>query len=371
MEKKKALLSIKDLKVKFHVRGRVLTAIRGVSLDIYENESIAIVGESGSGKSVFTKTFAGMLDSNGFISDGQIIYDDQELADTTVVLNSSAKKLIERAVSELNESSKLELGASIYQKIEALKAEKASKEDISEEEKAKIEQLLTDLKHKKNETYNLKLTLDSKLEKSKINEVAADLKAIDQKIKDLETELKNKQKIAKESLAKDEQYMSNYHSQLTSLESQYEKETQGTISDKVKSRNEIIAKEIYLSIGRYSFRKRTKMFHDLLHVLQTAMKEGRDLFDEEVRNRVFDEVTFRVKYLDETKDRLHGTCVLNLAKIKDEKDWIQIRGAKIATVFQDPMTSLNPIITIGKQITSVIMKHQQVSSSKQEQKRWT
>ena len=79
MEDKKVLLSVKDLIVKFHVRGRVLTAIRGVSLDIYENESIAIVGESGSGKSVFTKTFAGMLDSNGFIDNGKIIFSDEEL----------------------------------------------------------------------------------------------------------------------------------------------------------------------------------------------------------------------------------------------------------------------------------------------------
>ena len=61
MEDKKVLLSIKDLQVKFRVRGKRLTAIRGVSLDIYENESIAIVGESGSGKSVFTKTFAAMV----------------------------------------------------------------------------------------------------------------------------------------------------------------------------------------------------------------------------------------------------------------------------------------------------------------------
>ena len=41
MEDKKVLLSVKDLEVKFRVRGRILTAIRGISLDIYENESIA------------------------------------------------------------------------------------------------------------------------------------------------------------------------------------------------------------------------------------------------------------------------------------------------------------------------------------------
>ena len=38
MEKKNVLLSVKDLEVKFRVRGRILSAIRGVSLDIYEDE---------------------------------------------------------------------------------------------------------------------------------------------------------------------------------------------------------------------------------------------------------------------------------------------------------------------------------------------
>ena len=37
MEDKKVLLSIHNLEVKFRVRGRILTAIRGVDLDIYEN----------------------------------------------------------------------------------------------------------------------------------------------------------------------------------------------------------------------------------------------------------------------------------------------------------------------------------------------
>ena len=53
-EERKVLLSVEDLWVKFKVRGRTLTAIRGISLDMYEHEAIAIVGESGSVKSVFT-----------------------------------------------------------------------------------------------------------------------------------------------------------------------------------------------------------------------------------------------------------------------------------------------------------------------------
>ena len=70
---KEAVLSARDIIVEFTVRDRVLTAIRNVSLDLYDGETLAIVGESGSGKSVFTKTFTGMLDKNGNISQGQII----------------------------------------------------------------------------------------------------------------------------------------------------------------------------------------------------------------------------------------------------------------------------------------------------------
>ena len=75
--KENVILSVKDLEVKFKVRDRVLTAIRNISLDFEEHKVVAIVGESGSGKSVFTKTFAGMLDSNGFIGNGNIILSKQ------------------------------------------------------------------------------------------------------------------------------------------------------------------------------------------------------------------------------------------------------------------------------------------------------
>ncbi len=74
------ILSVKNLEVKFDLRGRILHAIRGISLDLYKSESLAIVGESGSGKSVLVKTFMGLLDANGAITGGEILYDGQDLS---------------------------------------------------------------------------------------------------------------------------------------------------------------------------------------------------------------------------------------------------------------------------------------------------
>ena len=74
MEKNQLILSVKDLNIKFNLRGKVLHAIRGIDLDIYHGEVLAIVGESGSGKSVFTKSFMGLLDANGSITSGTIDY---------------------------------------------------------------------------------------------------------------------------------------------------------------------------------------------------------------------------------------------------------------------------------------------------------
>lgn len=68
------ILEAEDVVVKFNLRGKTLTAIRSISMELYKGESLAIVGESGSGKSVFTKTFMGLLDQNGWVDSGSIIY---------------------------------------------------------------------------------------------------------------------------------------------------------------------------------------------------------------------------------------------------------------------------------------------------------
>ena len=83
MKEKKVVLSIQNLHVRFSLRGQVLHAIRGVSLDVCQGESLAIVGESGSGKSVFVKCAMGLLDANGFIESGSIIYDGMDLTKFT------------------------------------------------------------------------------------------------------------------------------------------------------------------------------------------------------------------------------------------------------------------------------------------------
>ena len=361
MENKKVLLSVKDLHVKFRVRGRILTAIRGISMDFYENESVAIVGESGSGKSVFTKTFAGMLETNGFISEGSIIFNDEELADTVVALNSSALSTIARDTAKLNEFAKLELGADIHRQILELESEKKARETMSEEDDEATKKEIDDLIFKKTELFNMRQTIDTSKEKARYKAVGEEIKELEKQITALQ-----KQKAAiiaehKKAMKQDTAYLTAYNQKMSELKAAYAEKIQGTVSEEAKARNEIIAKEIYLSIGRYDSRKRAQLNKKLLEAMKKAMTLGVDLDNDEVRNKIFDEVVFRVKYLDETPEQLHGVCVLNLAKVQYSKDWSKIRGCKIATVFQDPMSSLNPIITIGKQITSVILKHQNCS----------
>ena len=358
MEKKKVLLSVDNLHVNFRVRGRTLSAIRGISLDFYEDESVAIVGESGSGKSVFTKTFAGMLDANGYISEGSIIFNDEELADTKVTLDNTARKLIASTWENLNKYSQLEAGAETYKAILKLESEKKAREYLSDEEDQASAAQIDDLTFRRTELYNQKLTIDSHKEKERYKSVSAEIEKMDAEIKELKKRREDTIAAHRKAAKADTAFQQEFQTKMAALKQTYSGQIVNQISEETKRRNEILAKEIYLSVGRYPLRKRIKFIRQLEKSFKKAMSMGLNLNDETVRNNVFDEVVFRVRYLDETADTLHGTCVLNLAKVHYAKDWTKIRGGKIATVFQDPMTSLNPIITIGKQITSVILKHQ-------------
>ena len=62
---RRKVLSVRDLEISFATSSGSVSAIRGVRLDLYEGETLAIVGESGSGKSVTTKAILGILSENG------------------------------------------------------------------------------------------------------------------------------------------------------------------------------------------------------------------------------------------------------------------------------------------------------------------
>lgn len=57
---------------------------------------------------------------------------------------------------------------------------------------------------------------------------------------------------------------------------------------------------------------------------------------------------------------LDGTSLAGLS----QKEISQLRGKKIAMIFQEPMTALDPVFTIGFQISEVILRHQKVSKLK-------
>ena len=358
---KKVLLSVQDLVVKFHVRGRVLTAIRGISLDIYENESIAIVGESGSGKSVFTKTFANMLDSNGFIDQGKIIFSDESLANFTVRLGNAQKRMISEVTEKLNEYSKLENGAEVYKQMKCLESEARQKASLSDAERAEIADKLEELRYEHAEAFNLKQTLDSKHDKDKIRQINAQLSDLSKKINELEAMEKATVKQRAAAAKKDHAYQAEYDKKMAQLKEKYAAACATPVTQAQRERNLELAKEVCLSVNRYGFLDRQKIQRKLMSCLKEAMRQGLDLSRNSVRNDVFSPAIYRVKLLDETPEQLHGRCIFDLANVKYTKDLAQIRGKRIATVFQDPMTSLNPILTIGDQISSIILKHQNCS----------
>ena len=260
-ENKKVLLSLHDVDVKFNVRGRILTAIRHVSLDIYEHESLAIVGESGSGKSVLTKTFAGMLDSNGFISNGSIVFSDDTLSKTTVVVDDRRQKYLEKMIDKLNEYSVLERGAAEYVAIEQKKAEIRQKQTLTPEEEAeyaaKIKALDDDIVDRTN--YVLTLDRNNSQDAVEIGDLNQKIKGWKDQIKDLKKEMKDliakraaEYKANAELRASDEKALAD----LAARREQKLKveEKQGNpfgLSDAVIERNKILAYEILLSIGRY------------------------------------------------------------------------------------------------------------------------
>ncbi|MCR5345004.1 MAG: ABC transporter ATP-binding protein [Lachnospiraceae bacterium] len=73
------ILEVKNLRVSFRTNGGTVKAVRDISFDLYEGETLAIVGESGSGKSVTAKSILGINAANTIHEGGEIIYNGEDL----------------------------------------------------------------------------------------------------------------------------------------------------------------------------------------------------------------------------------------------------------------------------------------------------
>lgn len=82
------LLEVKDLRISFNTYSGEVQAVRGVSFDLNEGETLAIVGESGSGKSVTASSLMGLLPKpQAVIKGGQILFQGEDL------VNKSEKEM--------------------------------------------------------------------------------------------------------------------------------------------------------------------------------------------------------------------------------------------------------------------------------------
>lgn len=92
----KKILEIKNLETAFRIKDDYFNAVDNVSLDLHNNEVLAIVGESGCGKSTLATTVMGLHNENLTRSTGEVIYD--------------GKNLLELSEEELNKIRSKEIG---------------------------------------------------------------------------------------------------------------------------------------------------------------------------------------------------------------------------------------------------------------------
>jgi len=78
-----ALLEINDLHTFFKTKKGTVKAVNGVSYSVEPGKTLGIVGESGSGKSVSAMSILKLLDGNGYIDSGEIIFDGKNLEDVS------------------------------------------------------------------------------------------------------------------------------------------------------------------------------------------------------------------------------------------------------------------------------------------------
>jgi len=80
----KKILEVRNLKTHFFTDKGVVKAVDGVNFDLYEGKTLGIVGESGCGKSITSMSILKLIDKNGKIVEGSIMYGDKDIVQLPV-----------------------------------------------------------------------------------------------------------------------------------------------------------------------------------------------------------------------------------------------------------------------------------------------
>lgn len=75
-----ALLELQDLHTFFKTKKGIVKAVNGVSYAVEAGKTLGVVGESGSGKSVSAMSIIRLLDGNGYVDSGTVLFDGKDLA---------------------------------------------------------------------------------------------------------------------------------------------------------------------------------------------------------------------------------------------------------------------------------------------------
>ncbi|PPE05775.1 ABC transporter ATP-binding protein [Williamsoniiplasma lucivorax] len=297
MENKRKILSLKDIVVKFRVRSKMLTSIRNVSFDIYDGEILAIVGESGSGKSVLTKTLTNMLESNGYIANGSIMYYP-------------------------NEQSKSETNAYFKTETNLIKFHRAT---IPKDARRSIK---TYNKHRLKHAHTKIGILNKQIEQGiDLQNSQEEIAFLNREINGAYHELASFRRLSLRTRNKVRPIMKFFKTQ-TDVNLLDDQLLEGVLKH--------LQNEDYLT-----------EFETLLLEILTSIKAEEKVATEEII------------MLQEFWEFQNRPPIKN--KIKATQDLKKLRGGTIATIFQDPMTSLNPLLSVGQQISEVIRVHQNLN----------
>lgn len=80
---KKNILKVEDLSVFFKINEGIVRAVENVSFKLKDGESIGLVGESGCGKTTTALSIMGMIPSNGYVDNGKIFFDGDNITKNT------------------------------------------------------------------------------------------------------------------------------------------------------------------------------------------------------------------------------------------------------------------------------------------------